>query len=137
MTRLNNRVKQEFWYAPYTGTATVLDDNGHEIGQHATYGNPIHQWGNIYVAHGTVYHRQYGIDEDYTHSIMVEDRDTPIDEYSILWVGVTPQLNPDGSLATDEAGNALTPYNHIVKRISRGLPKYGVAIIYVSQVATS
>ena len=136
MTRLNNRIKQEFWYAPYTGTGTLYDDYGNETGQYAIYGNPIKQMGNVYVAHGTVYHRAYGIDEDYTHSIMVEDRDTPIDEYSVIWLGTLPQLAEDGSLATDENGHILTPYNHIVKRISRGLPKYGVAIIYVSQVMT-
>lgn len=136
MTRLNNRVKQEFWYALYTGTASHTGTDGYETGDYATYANPVREYGNIYVAHGLAYRREFGIDDEYTRNIMVEDRDTPIDESTILWLDVTPELDANGALKKDESGNVLTPYNAIVRRVSRGLPTYGVAIIHCETVTT-
>ena len=136
MTRLNNRIKQPFWYALYAGTGVKTDADGNESGEYAVYANPVREYGNVYVAHGLAYHREYGIDDEYTQNIMVEDRDTPIDESTVVWLDVTPELDAEGALAKDESGNIVTPYNAIVRRVSRGLPEYGVAIIHLERVTT-
>lgn len=136
--RGNNRNKQEFWYAPYTGISTDTDDDGYITSTYATYGKPVKVSGNISPAKGKVVERQYGDDDLYDKVIFVEDRDTPIDEYSVLWIDSVPALNDDGTLATDDnTGDMLTPWNYIVRRVSRGLPVFGGCTLAVSKVSAT
>jgi hypothetical protein len=57
--------------------------------------------------------RQFGDSESYDKVIVLDDANTPIDEYSILWVDTLPLLNGDGS--TD------TPHNYVVKKVAKSL----------------
>jgi hypothetical protein len=56
----------------------------------------------------------------YDKVIVLDDRSTPIDEYSILWVDTPPLLNDDGS--TD------TPHNYVVRKVARSLNGASIAI---------
>ena len=135
--RCVNRNKQTFWYALYNATATEMDDYGNQIGTYTTYGNPIKANGNISAAKGEVVTRQFGDDDLYDRVIVLEDRDTPIDEYTRLWVDLTPELDANGALKVDSNGNAVTPHNYIVHRVGRGLPKFGSATIAISKVTVT
>ena len=135
--RMNNRNKQEFWYSLYGTTVENVDEYGNYLGTYVTYGNPVKATGNISAAKGEVDARQFGDEIDYSRTIMVEDRDTPIDEYTVLWIDKTPELNADGSLKLDNRGNMVTPWNYTVRSVARGLPAFGNAVIAVRQVTVS
>ena len=64
--------------------------------------------------------RQFGESESYDKVIVLDDRDAPIDEHSILWVDTPPLLNEDGT--TD------TPYDYTVRRVARSLNGVSIAI---------
>ena len=132
--RCSNRNKQSFWYAPQTGVAVGHDEYGNENSAYPTYGNPVKVSGNISAAKGDVSTRQFGDDDEYDRVIIVEDRDTPIDEFSVLWIDETPSVDANGALIIKEDGTYKTPWNYIVRRVGRGLPKFGNAIISVSKV---
>ena len=132
--RCSNRNKQSFWYAPQTGVAFGHDEYGNENSAYPTYGNPVKVSGNISAAKGDVSTRQFGDDDEYDRVIIIEDRDTPIDEYSVLWIDETPSVDANGALTIKEDGTYETPWNYIVRRVGRGLPTFGNAIISVSQV---
>lgn len=133
----SNRNKQPFYYALYGSTSPITDEWGNEIGMGVSYSAPVKCWGNISPAKGEVTARQFGEDTDYDRTILLADRDTPIDEYSILWIDTTPELDQDGNLKVDAYGNPVTPHNYTVKRIARGLPKFGTAQIAVKKVNVS
>ena len=136
--RCSNRNKQPFWYALQTGTATGADEYGNQCSTYATYAKPVKAYGNISPAKGKVVERQYGDDDVYDKTIVLEDRNTPIDEYAVLWIDETPVLNADGTLATDpETGLVLTPWNYIVRKVGRGLPIFGGCTLAVSKVSVS
>lgn len=135
--RLSNRNKQVFWYALFDDTHEEYDEYGNQIGMHSEYGKPVKASGNISAAKGEVIARQFGEDEAYDRVIVVEDRDTPIDEYAVLWVDVNPELDEDDSLKRDEYGEMVTPWNYIVKGVGRGLPMFGSASIAISKVDVS
>lgn len=135
--RLNNRLKQTFWYAAYGAVVEDYDDYGNQIGTSVSYGNPVKTSGNISAAKGEVVTRQFGDDDLYDRVIVLEDRDTPIDENTILWIDITPELDDNGALVVDANGQAATPHNYIVRKVGRGLPKFGEATIAVSKVTVS
>ncbi len=136
--RCSYRNKQAFWYAPYIDKVPVTDEYGNESGWEVLRGNPVKVFGNISAAKGDVVARQFGDDDLYDRVIVLENRDTPIDEYSVLWIDEEPELNDDGSLVVDdETGTYLTPWNYIVRKVGRGLPTFGGAILAVDKVTVT
>ena len=135
--RISIRNSQPFWYAPYDSTVETYDDYGYQIGTSASYGNPVKMFGNISPARGSVTAQQFGLDDQYDKTIIVGDRDTPIDEYAVLWVDTVPELDQSGALKVNANGEYVTPWDYIVRRVARGLPSFGSAVIAISRVTVS
>ncbi len=115
------RNKRKFYYASYIDTNKRIDEYGNFTGEYdVIYGNPIEVKGNISSANGETQVRQFGKSESYDKVIVLDNPNTPINEYSILWVDTLPYLNEDGT--TD------TPHDYIVKRVARGLNSVSIAI---------
>ena len=88
------------------------------------HGNPIEFFANISAAKGETHTRQFGENESYD-KVIVLDSDAPsIDEYSILWVDVIPELKEDGT--TD------TPHDYVVKKVAKSLNVTSIAISKVN-----
>ena len=119
--RCMTRNKRKFYYASYIGETEVFDEYGNLTGEYnLTYGNPIKMFGNVSAAQGEIQSRQFGESESYDKVIVLDDINTPIDEYSILWVDTLPHLNEDGT--TD------TPHDYVVKKVARSLNGVAIAI---------
>ena len=115
------RNKATFYYALYTGQDEIIDEYGNATGQYSvTYGNPIKAHGNVSAAQGEMQTRQFGESESYDKVIVLDDANTPIDEYSVLWVDTLPLPKVDGS--TD------TPHDYVVKKVARSLNSVSIAI---------
>ena len=115
------RNKSEFYYASYIGKTEIIDEYGNATGEYAiSYGNPIKYFGNISAAQGEVQSRQFGESESYDKVIVLDDRNAPIDEHSILWIDTLPHFNEDGTSAT--------PHDYIVKKVARSLNAVSIAI---------
>lgn len=137
MSRLCFRNMQPFWYALYSDTVPQYDEYYNQVGAHATYGKPVQTSGNISPARGSVVARQFGDDEQYDKVIVVGDRDTPINEYAVLWIDTVPELDQSGALKVNADGETVTPWDYIVRRVGRGLPNFGSTVIAVSKVNVS
>ena len=121
MMRCMVRNKTKFYYASYIGETEVLDEYGKRTGEYdLAYEKPIMTLGNVSAAQGEVQNRQFGESESYDKVIVLDDRNAPIDEHSILWVDTLPHLNEDGS--TD------TPHDYVVKKVARSLNGVSIAI---------
>ena len=115
------RNKVRFYYASYIGETEITDEYGNVTGEYrVSYSKPTESFGNISAAQGEMQNRQFGESERYDKVIVLDDRNAPIDEHSILWVDTLPHLNEDGS--TD------TPYDYMVRRVARGLNGVSIAI---------
>ena len=137
MARMCFRNKQVFWYALYDATAEGYDEYDNQNSTYATYGNPVQTSGNISPAKGNVIARQFGDDDQYEKVIVTGDRDTPIDEYAVLWIDSEPELDESGALKVNADGEYVTPWDYIVRKVGRGLPNYGSTVIAVSKVTVA
>lgn len=109
--RCMTRNKRTFYYATYIGETEITDEYGNSTGEYnLAYSKPIKVSGNISAAQGEMLNRQFGESERYDKVIVLDDINTPIDEYAILWVDTLPQLTEDGS--TD------TPHDYIIKKVA-------------------
>ena len=109
--RALDRNKQTLYYALYTGLTEVTDDNGFYTGQDKpSYTDPVKVRMNISTARGEAFLQPYGISDDYTHALVTSDMKCPIDEHSILWLGIEPVVD----------GNTV-PHNFVVTRVARSL----------------
>lgn len=78
---------------------------------------------NNLTAQGVAELRSYGITTNYTHRMITEDMDCPIDEESIVWHDRDPGDNPYD-----------VPYNFRIVRISKTL---NYKMYYLRQVSVS
>lgn len=119
------RNQTKFYYALYITKNELTDDYGNKSGEYETiHGNPIRAFGNVSSARGEMQSRQFGESESYDRVIVLDNPNTPIDEYSILWVDTLPLLNVDGT--------TNTPHDYIVKKVARSLNGVSIAISKVN-----
>ena len=115
------RNKTKFYYALYIDKTELIDEYGNSTGEYEVlHGNPVVALGNISSAMGETQIRQFGESESYDKVIVLDNPNTPIDEYSILWVDTLPHLNADGTTET--------PHDYIVKRVAKSLNNVAIAI---------
>ena len=115
------RNKSKFYYASYIGEVAAVDEDGYATGEYeVSYGDPVETYGNVSAAQGEMQNRQFGESESYDKVIVLDEREVPLDEHSILWVDTLPHLNEDGS--TD------TPHDYVVKQVARSLNGVALAI---------
>ena len=127
------RNKTAFYYALHDGQIELQDEWGNATGQYkVNYTNPVKKYGNISAAQGEIQTRQFGESETYDKVIVIDESNTPIDEYSILWVDSLPELTEDGQLALNDKGEVKTPHDYIVRKIARSLNSVSIAISKVT-----
>lgn len=131
--RCMERNKVNFYYALFTKRVPVVDEYGNDTGEFdVQHGNPVKSSANISAAKGETQTRQFGENVSYDKVIVMDNETPPIDEYSILWIDTTPELNADGSLAVDGEGNVKTPHDYIVKKVAKSLNSVSYAVSKVS-----
>jgi hypothetical protein len=118
-----NRNKVEFYYSLYEGREPITDEYGNVTGEYdIKRGNPIKGYANISAAKGETETRQFGESETYDKVLVMDN--TPIDEYTVLWVDTMPEF--------DEDGGVITPHDYIVKKVAKSLNSVSVAISKVN-----
>ena len=137
MGRTCFRNKQAFWYALYANTVEDYDEYGNQVGTSTTYANPVKAYANISPARGNVITRQFGDDDSYDKVIVTGDRDTPIDEYAVLWIDTVPDIDENGALTINANGEIVTPWDYIVRKVGRGLPNFGSTVIAITKVSVT
>lgn len=131
--RCLSRNKSVFYYALQGEKTEIKDEYGNATGQYnVSHTDPIRTCGNISAARGEVQSREFGESESYDKVIVLDEINTPIDEYSILWVDTLPLLNADGSLALNDKGEVITPHDYIVRQVARSLNSVSIAISKVT-----
>lgn len=103
-----------FWYSLYLGKEPVLK-NGFETGQYKEkYSEPIQAKARISRTGGDIALEEFGISLRYD-GLISSVQDLPIDEYSRLWVDVSPNEKADN-------------YDYKVKRVAKDLNSHVWAI---------
>lgn len=107
------RNKQTIYYALFNGYVDAVDSHGYKTGEKTkSYTDPVAYRVNVSPARGNADREVFGIDCNYTKTMTTADKNCPIKEDSVLWVGVEPS----------------EPYNFVVSRKAVGLFDVAYAI---------
>lgn len=119
--RCLDKNKTPFWYALYDTKEPVLDENGYDTGQYTVkYRSPQPAKGNVSAARGETSALQFGEEESYDRTVVMDDPAFPIDEHSVLWIETAPQIDADGGTST--------PWDYTVKKAARSLNSVTYAV---------
>ena len=118
-----NRNKQTLWYANPIGTEILTDEYGYESGTSILYSEPVEIRANISAARGTEELDAFGINTNYSKTIVTDDLTLPITKSSILWIGKEPD-------ALGEKG--LSKHNYVVVSVAKSLNSLKIAVAEVS-----
>ena len=118
--RTLKRNKQIFWYANIIDTKQIEDEYGNETGEtFIEYSAPIEVLANISAARGTSDLDAFGINANYSKTIVTDDLTIPIDKSTILWVDNEP----------DEYGEAgEIKHDYVVVAVAKSLNSITIAI---------
>lgn len=124
--RLLDRNKQTVYWRNFTGKSviTTVDEYGNtlETGEwEKTYGEVKSTRLYVKSAIGMNNAEPYGDFTTKQRTIYALPQETDINEYSLIWVGVDPQVD-------EESGEPTVPHNFTVDGISHGLNHIRIAI---------
>ena len=119
------RNKQTFWYANIIDKLPIIDENtGYETGEtYIGYTAPVKADANISAARGTADLDAFGINANYSKTIVTDNLTLPIDKSTILWINKEPDEN-------GEAGDIK--HDYVVVAVARSLNSLTIAIKEVS-----
>ena len=119
--RLCERNLKKIYYALYKEKTAIEDDDGNETGDYTlVYNNPVDMMANVSASRGVADVEMFGVGLNYTKVVLTADMNCPIDETSILWVDVTPDIS--------EQGTTETPYDYQVVKVAKSLNYIAYAI---------
>ena len=105
----------------YITNTELYDEHGQLTGEYTVVrSNPILAHGNISPAQGEAESRQFGESKRYDKVIVLNDINTPIDEYSVFWVDTLPLLNDEGK--------TITPHDYVAVSKAVSLNSVSIAI---------
>jgi len=116
------RNKQKIYYALFDKKTEILDDYGNKTGEYeVSYQTPVEYHINVSAARGTADVEQFGINLNYTKTMVTNDLSCPIDENSVLWVGKE-------AFETVGETTTTTPHNYVVVSVARSINSVTYAI---------
>ena len=62
----------------------------------------------------------------------MDNPNTAINEFSVLWVDVVPVLTDEGAIALNNDGTKKVPHDYVVKKVARSLNSVSIAISKVN-----
>ena len=124
--RTVHRNKQKIYYALYSGKNPILDEYGNQTGEYElTFATPVEYKINVSAARGTADVDPFGINENYTKTMVTNDMSCPIEESTRLWIG------KDATVTVDEV-TTVTPHNYVVIKKAPSINSITYAIKEVS-----
>jgi hypothetical protein len=107
--------RQKIYYGELTGYTDIVDSDGYKTGEkEKVYSTPLPFLIYVSPAKGENSWNPYGIGDEYSNVMSTNDRTCPIQEDSVLWVGIDPEID-------ETTGKATVEHNYIVTRRAEGL----------------
>lgn len=126
--RTMTRNRQTFYEAELVSSTMGKDlDNNYTEVQNE-YSIPRERVAVITPASGQADMQLFGANENYDKVITLNKGENYLKVGSVLWIDTPIELAADGSLAKNEDGTLITPWNYVVVRVSDSLNFVTVAI---------
>lgn len=126
--RTMTRNRQTFYEAELVSSTMGKDLNNNYTEVQNEYSIPRERVAVITPASGQADMQLFGANENYDKVITLNKGENYLKVGSVLWIDTPIELAADGSLAKNEDGTLITPWNYVVVRVSDSLNFVTVAI---------
>lgn len=114
--KLLKRNQQVIKYALYTGRSEILDANGYRTGTFTnTYDSAITTYAYVSAARGEASEDMFGVNLNYTKTLITDDTSCPIDENSLLWIDDTDASAHDYIVV--QRAKALNHISYAIRKV--------------------
>lgn len=122
--KLMKRNLKPIWYCLYEGETVLKDEDGYETGEKGlAYSEPVKTFCNVSPATGYAQTDVFGNLESYDKVVVVDNKDCPIDENTVLFIDKEPEFK-----------DSKPVFDYTVRRVAKSLNHISYA---VSKVKTS
>jgi hypothetical protein len=112
------RNKQTIWFAQYVGEGENKDSDSLYTGETIpVYSDPYPIRANVSAARGTSDIELFGVNTNYTKTVVVDDTICPIDEHSRLWIDRDPRLGASHNYEVVMVAKSLNHITYAVKQV--------------------
>lgn len=116
--RTAQRNGSKIYYALYTEKEPIVDEYGNQTGEYSTgYSDPEAFYLSVSAARGTADVEQFGINLNYSKTMVTHDMTCPISETTRLWI--------DKEAVIDDV---TQPHNYVVVSVARSINSITYAI---------
>ena len=119
--RTMTRNRQTFYEAELVSSTMGKDLNNNYTEVQNEYSIPRERVAVITPASGQADMQLFGANENYDKVITLNKGEDYLKVGSVLWIDTPIELAVDGSLAKNENGTLITPWNYVVVRVSDSL----------------
>ena len=88
--RALRRNKRKLYYALYLGKEQITEGGLRTGDYRELYGDPTELKANYSASNGEASEEVFGIGTNYSKTMVVEDKNCPIDEQTIIWIDKSP-----------------------------------------------
>ena len=93
--RTIKRNRRPVAYAFYYGETEIINDNGEYTGQYEVhYTEPVKKLMNVSGGRGQANIRMFGLENEFSRTIVTEDLDTPFGTDTVFWIDTDPDTQP-------------------------------------------
>ena len=109
------RNQTEVWYALCNGKSEIVLDGNLRTGEYTlSYATPVQTWMVLSPARGSALREPFGIETNYSKTLVTGDTSCPIAEDTVLWIDSVPSETVNGVTVTH-------PHNYKVVRVAKSL----------------
>ena len=93
--RTLKRNRRPVAYAFYDGVTEIINDDGEHTGEYVVhYTTPVKKLMNVSGGRGQANIRMFGLENDFSRTIVTEDLDTPFNTETVFWIERNPDTEP-------------------------------------------
>lgn len=93
--RTLKRNRRPVAYAFYDGVTEIINDDGEHTGEYIVhYTEPVKKLMNVSGGRGQANIRMFGLENDFSRTIVTEDLDTPFNTETVFWIERDPDTEP-------------------------------------------
>ena len=93
--RTLKRNRRPVAYAFYDGVTEIINDDGEHTGEYIVhYTEPVKKLMNVSGGRGQANIRMFGLENDFSRTIVTEDLDTPFNTETVFWIELVPDTEP-------------------------------------------
>lgn len=110
------RERRTVWASLYESREPETDEDGYLTGEYKVTRKPVEIRPTVSPASGALEAYGFGTGGDYERTLVLDQTGTGMDENTVFWIDVEPEIDAQGNLVYGDDGNPTVPWDYVTAR---------------------